>query len=293
MANANKPSITQQEGDYRFETYKPAGKLFGKEALMTGGDSGIGRSVAAMYAMEGTDVSASQNVGIVYLPEEREDAQDTESLIIKYGQKALLIPQGIRDEEGCKRIIGTFVDAFGQIDILVNNASVMFDRTIRTNIYGTFFITRAAILHIPKGGSIITTAPQVAYAGPPSLVDYSMTKGAQVAMTRCLSNQLLSEGIRVNADLCGPLSNPPRWIRIRFSNGTQVPLRWEESVRQSVFASLPHYHFLVLISTVGSMGQPHMSFWPLKVVPSFWDNRFTSMAVRLSLDEESCWPESA
>ncbi|KAG9009783.1 hypothetical protein FRB94_011476 [Tulasnella sp. JGI-2019a] len=255
MANANKPSITQQEGDYRFETYKPAGKLFGKEALMTGGDSGIGRSVAAMYAMEGTDVSASQNVGIVYLPEEREDAQDTESLIIKYGQKALLIPQGIRDEEGCKRIIGTFVDAFGQIDILVNNASVMFDRTIRTNIYGTFFITRAAILHIPKGGSIITTASQVAYAGPPSLVDYSMTKGAQVAMTRCLSNQLLSEGIR---DLCGPLSNPPRWIRIRFSNGTQVPLRWEESV-----------------------------------VPSFWDNRFTSMAVRLSLDEESCWPESA
>jgi len=215
MVDANKPTTTQQEGDYGFESYKPAGKLMGKKALVTGGDSGIGRSVAVMYAMEGADV------GIVYLPEEQKDAEDTQRLIIKYGQKALLIPQDIREEEGCKRIVSTFVSTFGQIDILVNNASVMydcpsitditteqFDRTLRTNIYGTFFITRAAIPHIPKGGSIITTASQVAYAGPPSLVDYSMTKGAQVAMTRCLSNQLLSKGIRVNAVCPGPVWTP-------------------------------------------------------------------------------------
>lgn len=121
-------------------------KLVGKKALVTGGDSGIGRSVAVMYAMEGADVSQSScsappnredsdlnppleyQVGIVYLPEEQKDAEDTERLIIRYGRKALLIPQDIREEEGCKRIVSTFVSTFGQIDILVNNASVMVSR---------------------------------------------------------------------------------------------------------------------------------------------------------------------
>jgi len=215
MNDSTAPETLHHEGDYGFEIYKPAGKLIGKKALVTGGDSGIGGSVAVMYAMEGADV------GIVYLPEERQDALETERLILKYGRRALLLPQDIRDEAGCKTVIDTFVNSFGQIDILVNNASVMydcpsftdisteqFDRTIKTNIYGTFFITRAAIPHIPKGGSIITTASQVAYAGPPSLVDYSMTKGAQVSMTRCLSNQLLSKGIRVNAVCPGPVWTP-------------------------------------------------------------------------------------
>ena len=159
-----------------------------------------------MFAMEGADVA------IVYLPEEQVDADKTKALITAAGRECICIPQDIRDEQGCKRVIETVVAAWGRIDVLVNNASVMysveditditteqFDRTMKTNIYGTFFLTRAAVPHIPKGGSIIVTASQVAYAGPPMLLDYSMTKGAQVAMVRCLSNQLLPKGIRVNA----------------------------------------------------------------------------------------------
>jgi len=206
---------TVQEGDGAFDHYKPAGKLAGKKTIVTGGDSGIGRAAAVMFAMEGADVA------IVYLPEEQVDAEKTRQLIQATGQQCLLFPQDIREEAGCERVISSVVSAFGRIDVLVNNASVMydtpsltditteqFDRTIKTNIYGTFFMTRAAVPHIPKGGSIITTASQVAYAGPPSLVDYAMTKGAQVAMTRCLSNQLLSKGIRVNAVCPGPVWTP-------------------------------------------------------------------------------------
>ncbi|WWC87258.1 uncharacterized protein L201_002146 [Kwoniella dendrophila CBS 6074] len=206
---------TIQEGDEDFTQYKAAKKLLGKKTIVTGGDSGIGRAAAVMFAMEGADVA------IVYLPEEQKDAEKSKQLIVAAGGQCLLFPQDIRDEAGCKRVIDSVVQAWGKIDVLVNNASVMyaipditditteqFDRTIKTNIYGTFFLTRAAVPHIPKGGSIIVTASQVAYAGPPMLVDYSMTKGAQVAMVRCLSNQLLSKGIRVNAVCPGPVWTP-------------------------------------------------------------------------------------
>jgi len=209
------PTTVKQEGDYGFESYKAAGKLLGKKAIVTGGDSGIGRAAAVMFAMEGADVA------IVYLPEEQVDAEATDSFIKQYGRQCLLIPSDIRSEAACNKIVETVVANFGRIDILVNNASVMYDtpsitditteqftRTMETNIFGTFFLTRAAVPHIPKGGSIITTASQVAFAGPPSLVDYSMTKGAQVAMTRCLSNQLLEKGIRVNAVCPGPVWTP-------------------------------------------------------------------------------------
>ncbi|WVQ68868.1 uncharacterized protein L199_007077 [Kwoniella botswanensis] len=206
---------TLQEGDEDFTQYKAAKKLLGKKTIVTGGDSGIGRAAAVMFAMEGADVA------LVYLPEEQKDAEKSKQLIVQAGGQCLLFPQDIRDEQGCKRVIDSVVQAWGKIDVLVNNASVMysipditditteqFDRTIKTNIYGTFFMTRAAVPHIPKGGSIIVTASQVAYAGPPMLVDYSMTKGAQVAMVRCLSNQLLSKGIRVNAVCPGPVWTP-------------------------------------------------------------------------------------
>ncbi|KAK4685083.1 hypothetical protein P7C73_g5077, partial [Tremellales sp. Uapishka_1] len=206
---------TVQEGQDSFDHYKPAGKMVDKKTIVTGGDSGIGRAAAVMFALEGADVA------IVYLPEEQVDAEKTKSLIVAAGRQCILLPQDIRDEEGCKRVIDTVVQAWGRIDVLVNNASVMysipsildvtteqFDRTMKTNIYGTFFLTRAAVPHIPKGGSIIVTASQVAYAGPPMLLDYSMTKGAQVAMVRCLSNQLLSQGIRVNAVCPGPVWTP-------------------------------------------------------------------------------------
>lgn len=115
-----KPIVTEQEGEYGFETYKPAGKLIGKKTIVTGGDSGIGRAVAVMYAMEGADVA------IVYLPEEEVDAQETKRLIEQNGQQALLIPQDIREEEGCNRIVDTVIREFGAIDVLVNNASVMY-----------------------------------------------------------------------------------------------------------------------------------------------------------------------
>ncbi|WVR04289.1 hypothetical protein IAU60_001289 [Kwoniella sp. DSM 27419] len=204
-----------QEGQDDFSHYKAAKKLVGKKTIVTGGDSGIGRAAAVMFAMEGADVA------LVYLPEEQVDAEKCKEMIVAAGGQCLLLPQDIRDEQGCNRVIEEVVKAWGRIDVLVNNASVMysipditditteqFDRTIKTNIYGTFFLTRAAVPHIPKGGSIIVTASQVAYAGPPMLVDYSMTKGAQVAMVRCLSNQLLEKGIRVNAVAPGPVWTP-------------------------------------------------------------------------------------
>jgi len=206
---------TVQEGHDSFDHYKPAGKMVGKKTIVTGGDSGIGRAAAVMFALEGADVA------IVYLPEEQVDADKVKAMIETAGRQCLLFPQDIRDEAGCKRVIESVVQAWGRIDVLVNNASVMysipdiadvtteqFDRTMKTNVYGTFWLTKAAVPHIPKGGSIIVTASQVAYAGPPMLLDYSMTKGAQVAMVRVLSNQLLSKGIRVNAVCPGPVWTP-------------------------------------------------------------------------------------
>jgi len=208
-------AATVQEGHDSFDHYKPAGKMVGKKTIVTGGDSGIGRAAAVMFAMEGADVA------IVYLPEEQVDADKVKAMIETAGRQCLLFPQDIRDEAGCKRVIESVVQQWGRIDVLVNNASVMysipdiadvtteqFDRTMKTNVYGTFWLTKAAVPHIPKGGSIIVTASQVAYAGPPMLLDYSMTKGAQVAMVRVLSNQLLSKGIRVNAVCPGPVWTP-------------------------------------------------------------------------------------
>ncbi|EIW68635.1 hypothetical protein TREMEDRAFT_31612 [Tremella mesenterica DSM 1558] len=190
--------------------------MIGKKTIVTGGDSGIGRAAAVHFAKEGADVA------IVYLPEEQVDADKTKQLIEKAGRQCLLFPQDIRDEAGCNRVIESVVKAWGRIDVLVNNASVMYDqksitditteqfkRTMETNIYGTFFLTRAAVPHIPKGGSIIITASQGEFSfGPPSLLDYSMTKGAQVSMVRCLSNQLIGQGIRVNAVCPGPVWTP-------------------------------------------------------------------------------------
>lgn len=206
---------TVQEGHDSFDHYKAAGKLLDKKTIVTGGDSGIGRAAAVMFAMEGADVC------VVYLPEEQVDANKTKALIEATGRECILIAQDIRNEAGCQRIIDEVVQKWGRIDVLVNNASVMysvpditditteqFDRTMKTNIYGTFFLTRAAIPHIPKGGSIIVTASQVAYAGPPMLLDYTMTKSAQIGLVRALSNQLISKGIRVNAVCPGPVWTP-------------------------------------------------------------------------------------
>jgi len=210
-----KPNFTENEAENGFELYKAAGKLTGKKALITGGDSGIGRAVAVVFAMEGADVS------LIYLPEEEADAQETKRHVERYGRKCLCLPTDIRFEEQCKAAIQNTVDGLGGLDILINNASVMydtasitditteqFDRTIKTNIYGTFWMTKYAVPHLKKGASIIQTTSQVAYMGPPTLLDYTMTKSAMLGMTRSLSNQLIGKGIRVNAVAPGPVWTP-------------------------------------------------------------------------------------
>eukprot|EP01119_Soliformovum_irregulare_P010332 TRINITY_DN2539_c0_g1_i2.p1 TRINITY_DN2539_c0_g1~~TRINITY_DN2539_c0_g1_i2.p1 ORF type:complete len:321 (-),score=118.19 TRINITY_DN2539_c0_g1_i2:20-982(-) len=210
-----KPNFTEHEADNGFEAYKAAGKLAGKKALITGGDSGIGRAVAVVYAMEGADVA------IVYLPEEEVDAQETKRWVEKYGKRCLCLPTDIRFEEQCKAAVQQTVDGLGGIDILVNNASVMydtpsitdisteqFDRTVKTNVYGTFWMTKYTVPHLKKGSSIIQNSSQVAYMGPPSLLDYTMTKSAMLGMNRSLSNQLIGKGIRVNAVAPGPVWTP-------------------------------------------------------------------------------------
>eukprot|EP01118_Nematostelium_gracile_P018308 TRINITY_DN8101_c0_g1_i1.p1 TRINITY_DN8101_c0_g1~~TRINITY_DN8101_c0_g1_i1.p1 ORF type:complete len:323 (-),score=107.53 TRINITY_DN8101_c0_g1_i1:32-1000(-) len=210
-----KPNFLQNETEGGFETYKAAGKLIGKKALITGGDSGIGRAVAVCFAMEGADIA------IVYLPEEEADAQETKRYVEKYGKKCLCFPLDISVESNCQQAIQNTVNGLGGLDILINNASVMyatesitditteqFDRTVKTNVYGTFWMTKYAVPHLKKGASIIQTTSLVAYKGPPQLLDYTMTKSAMLGMTRCLSNQLIEKGIRVNAVAPGPVWTP-------------------------------------------------------------------------------------
>jgi len=190
--------------------YKAAGKLAGKSALVSGGDSGIGRAVAIGFAKEGADVA------ITYL-NEHDDAQETVRLIEAEGRRALAMAGDIGDADFCNQIVQRAVQSFGRIDILVNNAAEQhlqpefeklsdeqLERTFRTNIFSQFRLTRSALPHIPKGGAIINTTSVTAYKGSPALIDYAATKGAIVAFTRSLSLALEDRGIRVNAVAPGP-----------------------------------------------------------------------------------------
>ena len=194
--------------------YRGAGKLTGKIALISGGDSGIGRAVAIGFAKEGADVA------ITYL-DEHEDAQDTVRLIEEEGRRALAIPGDIGNSDFTRELVRQVVASFGRIDILVNNAAeqhmverledlgdAQLERTFRTNIFGQFFLTRAALPEMPEGSAIINTASVTAYQGNPVLLDYSSTKGAIVAFTRGLSKQLEGRKIRVNAVAPGPIWTP-------------------------------------------------------------------------------------
>jgi NAD(P)-dependent dehydrogenase (short-subunit alcohol dehydrogenase family) len=194
--------------------YRSADRLEGKVALITGGDSGIGRAVAIGFAREGADVA------IVYL-EERVDAEDTKGLIEQTGRRCLAIAGDVGDAAFCRQAVEQTVGAFGRLDILVNNAgeqhpqerledisAAQLERTFKTNIFGMFHMTKAALGHLPEGAAIVNTTSVMAYRGSSHLIDYAATKGAIVAFTRSLAGNLEARRIRGNAVAPGPVWTP-------------------------------------------------------------------------------------
>jgi len=194
--------------------YVGSQKLAGKTALITGGDSGIGRAVAVLFAREGA------NVAIIYF-NEHEDAQETARLIEQEGQASLLIPGDVKDPDFCISAVEDTVDEFGKLDVLVNNAAFQqhtasiellseerFDETLRTNVYGYFHMAKAAVPYLQEGSAIINTGSVTGLEGSANLLDYSTTKGAIHAFTKALAQNLLDKGIRVNAVAPGPVWTP-------------------------------------------------------------------------------------
>jgi NAD(P)-dependent dehydrogenase (short-subunit alcohol dehydrogenase family) len=194
--------------------YRPAGKLAGKAALITGGDSGIGRAVAIGFAKEGADVA------IVYL-EEHEDAASTKALVEEQGRRCIAIAGDIGDEAFCRDAVRQVLDAFGRLELLVNNAAeqhpqdrledisaAQLERTFRTNIFGMFHLTKACLPSLGAGAAIVNTTSVTAYRGSPHLIDYAATKGAIVAFTRSLAGNLKERRVRVNAVAPGPVWTP-------------------------------------------------------------------------------------
>ncbi|KON72016.1 dehydrogenase [Cellulosimicrobium cellulans F16] len=213
------PGLTgdmSQEPDHGESTYRGSGRLEGKRALITGGDSGIGRAVAIAFAREGADVAIS------YLPDEEEDARTTARWVEDAGRTAVLLPGDIRDEEFCRRLVADAVAGLGGLDVLVNNAAYQMsqdeglrgittdqlDRVLKTNVYALFWITKAALEHLPRGGAIVNTTSVQAFEPSPQLLDYATTKAAILNFTKGLAQQLAPEGIRVNAVAPGPIWTP-------------------------------------------------------------------------------------
>lgn len=197
------------------ENYRACGKLQNKVALITGGDSGIGRSVAILFAKEGA------NVAIVFTPEEAEDAYETKKYVEEANRECLLLQGDLRDEAFCSECVERVIDKWNQLDILVNNAAVQFpkedikeieneqlENTFRTNIFSYFYMTKAASDYLREGSSVINTTSVTAYKGSPQLLDYSSTKGAIVAFTRSLALAFCERGIRVNGVAPGPIWTP-------------------------------------------------------------------------------------
>jgi NAD(P)-dependent dehydrogenase (short-subunit alcohol dehydrogenase family) len=194
--------------------YKASNRLQGKAAIITGGDSGIGRAVAVAYALEGADIA------VMYL-DEHEDAEETKKIIEGKGRKCITIAGDIGDEEFCFDAVKKVIDAFGKVDVLVNNAAEQhpqncveditkeqLERTFKTNIFSMFYMTKACLPHMKEGGVIINTSSVTAYKGHETLIDYSSTKGAITTFTRSLSLSLAKRNIRVNAIAPGPIWTP-------------------------------------------------------------------------------------
>jgi NAD(P)-dependent dehydrogenase (short-subunit alcohol dehydrogenase family) len=202
--------------DHGEESYRGSGRLQGRKALITGGDSGIGRAVAIAFAREGADVA------IVYLAEEEQDARETCSWVERAERKAVAITADIRDEQQCRDAVERAVSELGGLDILVNNAAFQMgqpggleditteqlDRTFKTNLYGMFFLTKAALPHLEPGASIINTSSVQAYQPSPSLLDYAVTKAGIVNFSKGLGQALAEKGIRVNTVAPGPVWTP-------------------------------------------------------------------------------------
>ncbi|HUF26461.1 MAG TPA: SDR family oxidoreductase [Gemmatimonadaceae bacterium] len=200
---------------YLAPNYRGSGKLEGKTALITGGDSGIGRAVAVLYAREGADVA------IVYLPAEEDDARETRSAVEAEERRCLLIPGDVTDPGFCRRAVERTVAELGRLDILVNNAAYQqhrasleeiteeqWDRTFRTNIYGYFYLAKAALAHLGPGSAIVNCSSITGLEGSRELLDYSATKGAINAFTKSLAQNLVDREIRVNAVAPGPVWTP-------------------------------------------------------------------------------------
>jgi NAD(P)-dependent dehydrogenase (short-subunit alcohol dehydrogenase family) len=212
------PGLEQEmspEPDYGFETYRGSGRLEGKKTVITGGDSGIGRAVALAFAREGADVLIS------YLEEEEQDAQETARVVEDAGKKCVRAPGDISEEAECQALVQRAVDEFGRIDVLVNNAAhqrtvegiadvstELLDRTFKTNIYAMFWLVKAALPHMPEGGSIINVGSAQAYKPSPTLLPYSATKGAIVTFTEGLAQDVVQYGLRANVVAPGPVWTP-------------------------------------------------------------------------------------
>lgn len=207
--------------DHGETTYRGSRKLVGRKALVTGGDSGIGRAAAIAYAREGADVA------INYLPVEETDAREVVELIRKEGRKCVAIPGDIRTEDFCRQLVERAVSELGGIDILVNNAghqqayddiqditTAQFDQTMKTNVYAPFWITKAALPHMRAGSAVILTSSEQAYQPSANLVDYAPTKAANIAFVKAMAKQLAPRGIRVNAVAPGAT-----WTPLQSSGG--------------------------------------------------------------------------
>jgi NAD(P)-dependent dehydrogenase (short-subunit alcohol dehydrogenase family) len=205
----------QQKPQFEAPDYRGSGKLQGLATLITGGDSGIGRAVAVLFAREGADVA------FVYLDAEEEDARETCRWVQREGRECLPIAGDVKDPAFCRRAVEETVRKFGRLDVLVNNAAFQlhadaltdltderFDETLRTNVYGYFHMTRAALPHLQRGSSIINTGSVVGLEGSPHLLDYATSQGAIHAFTKSLASNLIDKGIRVNAVAPGPVWTP-------------------------------------------------------------------------------------
>lgn len=226
----------QPAPDHGEESYAGFGRLLGRKALITGGDSGIGRAAAIAYAREGADVA------INYLPAETDDADEVIGYIEKAGTKGIALPSDVSEEKTCERIIADAIEQLGGLDILVINAARQqarksveevtnedFDKTLKTNLYALHWLARAAVPHLPPGAAIITTASIQAYEPSSHLLDYATTKAGIVAYSKALAEQLIEKGIRVNVVAPGPF-----WTVLQPSGG-QFPEKVEQFGANSAF----------------------------------------------------------